>query len=83
MDAARGQTPAPTSIILPYGATCWYYIDTQGVTQGPFSDLQMRNWHNNGYFTDDLQMKRGLDESSGFTALRDIFFDLAANLALK
>ena len=56
-----------------YGVPCWYYVDSQGVTQGPFDDRQMRQWSVNGYFTHDLKMKRGVE--AAFLPLGEIFPD--------
>lgn len=30
---------------------CWLYRDAHGATQGPFPGLQMRKWHEAGYFS--------------------------------
>ena len=35
----------------------YYYIDTTGKSQGPFSELSMRTWYNNGYFNNTLRVK--------------------------
>jgi hypothetical protein len=37
----------------------WYYMDAQGVEQGPFGLQQMRQWYAAGYFTSELQAKCG------------------------
>ena len=57
-----------------YGVPCWYYVDPQGNGQGPFDDLQMRQWYQNGFFTADLKMKRGVDNV--YVILGDIFSNL-------
>ncbi|KAI0638961.1 hypothetical protein C8Q77DRAFT_1078578 [Trametes polyzona] len=36
----------------------WSYVDPQGNVQGPFTADTMQRWHNMGYFTPDLNMKR-------------------------
>jgi len=41
-------------------------MDPQGNGQGPFDDLQMRQWYQNGFFTADLKMKRGVDNVVNF-----------------
>lgn len=63
-------------VAASYGVQCWYYIDPQGNTQGPFDDMQMQQWHENGYFTPDLKMKRG--DHSDFAPLSLIFENLEA-----
>jgi hypothetical protein len=57
-----------------YGVPCWFYVDPQGIGQGPFDDLQMRQWFENGFFTPDLKMKRGV--TSAFLPLGQIFPNL-------
>lgn len=37
----------------------WYYMDARGVQQAPFGLQQMRQWYAAGYFTPELQAKRG------------------------
>ncbi|EIW86395.1 hypothetical protein CONPUDRAFT_148488 [Coniophora puteana RWD-64-598 SS2] len=36
----------------------WSYVDPSGTVQGPFSADIMQKWHEEGYFTIDLLMKR-------------------------
>jgi PERQ amino acid-rich with GYF domain-containing protein len=57
-----------------YGVQCWYYIDPNGAMQGPFDDMQMQQWNENGYFTPDLRMKRG--EHNEFVQLGMLFENL-------
>ncbi|KAI5615311.1 GRB10-interacting GYF protein 2 isoform X1 [Silurus asotus] len=49
----------------------WYYKDPQGEIQGPFSNHEMSEWFQAGYFTMTLLVKRGCDE--GFHPLGEIF----------
>ena len=63
-----------TIIQASYGVPCWYYIDPTGIEQGPFDDLQMRQWYENGFFTNHLKMKRG--DTSSYQPLIDIFENL-------
>lgn len=37
--------------------SCWYYKDPSGKVQGPFSTQQMRNWHQVGYFKNELPIR--------------------------
>jgi len=37
----------------------WFYKDPQGLTQGPFTSVEMFNWHAAGYFTLNLQVALG------------------------
>ncbi len=69
-DRAR-EARAQAVLADSYGVPCWYYVDSQGVTQGPFDDRQMRQWSVNGYFTDNLKMKRGA--AAAFVPLGEIF----------
>ncbi|CAB1317611.1 unnamed protein product [Coregonus sp. 'balchen'] len=40
----------------------WFYKDPQGEIQGPFSNPEMTEWFQAGYFTMNLLVKRGCDE---------------------
>jgi hypothetical protein len=46
----------------------WYYKDLQGQVRGPFSQTQMSQWYDMGYFTDDLELAYG--ENSLFLPLK-------------
>ncbi|XP_074924695.1 GRB10-interacting GYF protein 2 isoform X3 [Chelonoidis abingdonii] len=48
----------------------WYYKDPQGEIQGPFSNQEMAEWFQAGYFTMSLLVKRVCDEN--FQPLGDI-----------
>ncbi|XP_066506630.1 LOW QUALITY PROTEIN: GRB10-interacting GYF protein 1 [Hoplias malabaricus] len=48
----------------------WFYKDPQGEIQGPFSQMEMYEWFQAGYFTMTLLVKRGCDE--GFQPLGDV-----------
>ncbi|CAD5115448.1 DgyrCDS4421 [Dimorphilus gyrociliatus] len=37
----------------------WFYRDPQGKIQGPFNDNEMWEWYLAGYFTMDLQLRKG------------------------
>ncbi|KDQ54906.1 hypothetical protein JAAARDRAFT_160210 [Jaapia argillacea MUCL 33604] len=54
-DRANGDH-SPGSLDL--GAVQWSYLDPQGQIQGPFRGDLMQKWHDEGYFTPDLLMKR-------------------------
>lgn len=47
----------------------WFYKDPQGFVQGPFTCFDMYTWHNEGYFSEDLELS--LDCAS-FFRLRDL-----------
>ncbi|KIY45231.1 hypothetical protein FISHEDRAFT_8818, partial [Fistulina hepatica ATCC 64428] len=36
----------------------WSYLDPQGQIQGPFPASVMQKWHEVGYFSEELLMKR-------------------------
>ena len=72
--AGSGEYVTNQIIQESYGVSCWYYIDPTGVEQGPFDDLQMRQWYENGFFTNDLKMKRGATKQ--YVPLRDMFVHL-------
>ncbi|KAK2514422.1 Gigyf2 [Columba guinea] len=48
----------------------WYYKDPQGEIQGPFSNQEMAEWFQAGYFTMSLLVKRACDDT--FQPLGDI-----------
>ena len=60
-----------TLIADAYGVPCWYYVDSSGIGQGPFDDMQMRQWYVNDFFAYDLKMKRGIKTT--FQTLENIF----------
>ena len=70
---AGQQQQQPGFVGEPYGSPCWYYIDIQGVAQGPFTDHQMHGWHRGNFFTPDLRMRRGLHNPSPFIELGTLF----------
>lgn len=52
----------------------WYYEDTSGTRQGPFTTSQMREWHVHGYFSASLAVARQYDRSPhGFTPLSQLW----------
>lgn len=52
----------------------WFYTDPQQQVQGPFSQENMKLWHEAGYFSKDLPVK--LRQWSGFHAFYLVFPDL-------
>ena len=48
----------------------WYYIDVTGRTWGPYQTNMMQQWHNLGYFHDELMLCNGDDGI--FTDLRSL-----------
>jgi hypothetical protein len=53
----------------------WFYTDPQQQVQGPFSQENMKLWHEAGYFSKDLPIK--LRQWSGFHAFYLVFPDLS------
>ncbi len=53
----------------------WFYTDPQQQVQGPFSQENMKLWHEAGYFSKDLPIK--LKQWSGFHAFYLVFPDLS------
>ncbi|TFK57684.1 hypothetical protein OE88DRAFT_1651547 [Heliocybe sulcata] len=49
---------APPPGLTDLASIEWSYLDPQGQVQGPFRADVMQKWHNDGYFTPDLLMKR-------------------------
>ena len=42
--------------------TVWFYLDPQGNRQGPFSNSDMLDWFNAGYFPTELMLRRSIDK---------------------
>ncbi|XP_062284647.1 GRB10-interacting GYF protein 2 [Scomber scombrus] len=65
------EKPKPSGLPLTHDAALkWFYKDPQGEIQGPFSNQEMAEWFQAGYFTMSLLVKRGCDEV--FQPLGDI-----------
>uniref|UniRef100_A0A8C9SS77 GRB10 interacting GYF protein 2 n=1 Tax=Scleropages formosus TaxID=113540 RepID=A0A8C9SS77_SCLFO len=53
----------PTAFPLTHDAALkWFYKDPQGEIQGPFTNQEMMEWFQAGYFTMTLLVKRGCDD---------------------
>ncbi|KAL5518843.1 SMY2 [Sanghuangporus vaninii] len=61
---------ARTTDVEP-GKVEWSYIDPSGTVQGPFPAEQMQLWNDQGYFSDNLMMKR-IHVDTEFAPLTDI-----------
>lgn len=69
--AKTSEKPKPAGLPLTHEAALkWFYKDPQGEIQGPFSNHEMAEWFQAGYFTMSLLVKRGCDEV--FQPLGDI-----------
>ncbi|XP_069548072.1 GRB10-interacting GYF protein 2 isoform X3 [Brachyistius frenatus] len=69
--AKTSEKPKPAGLPLTHEAALkWFYKDPQGEIQGPFSNQEMAEWFQAGYFTMSLLVKRGCDEV--FQPLGDI-----------
>ncbi|XP_041918277.1 GRB10-interacting GYF protein 2 isoform X3 [Alosa sapidissima] len=61
--AKSAERPKPTALPISHDvAFKWFYKDPQGEVQGPFSNQEMTEWFQAGYFTMTLLVKRGCDE---------------------
>nr|XP_004542753.2 GRB10-interacting GYF protein 2 isoform X3 [Maylandia zebra] len=61
--AKTSEKPKPAGLPLTHEAALkWFYKDPQGEIQGPFSNHEMTEWFQAGYFTMNLLVKRGCDE---------------------
>uniref|UniRef100_H3DCQ0 GRB10 interacting GYF protein 2 n=1 Tax=Tetraodon nigroviridis TaxID=99883 RepID=H3DCQ0_TETNG len=61
--AKTSEKPKPTGLPLTHEAALkWFYKDPQGEIQGPFSNQEMTEWFQAGYFQVSLLVKRGCDE---------------------
>ncbi|XP_014876812.1 GRB10-interacting GYF protein 2 isoform X5 [Poecilia latipinna] len=61
--AKTSEKPKPAGLPLTHEAALkWFYKDPQGEIQGPFSNHEMSDWFQAGYFTMSLLVKRGCDE---------------------
>ncbi|XP_051280399.1 GRB10-interacting GYF protein 2 isoform X1 [Dicentrarchus labrax] len=71
LTAKTSEKPKPAGLPLTHEAALkWFYKDPQGEIQGPFSNQEMTEWFQAGYFTMSLLVKRGCDEI--FQPLGDI-----------
>ncbi|XP_057713304.1 GRB10-interacting GYF protein 2 isoform X1 [Corythoichthys intestinalis] len=65
-DRLTAKTPEkakPAGLPLTHKAALkWFYKDPQGEIQGPFSNQEMAEWFQAGYFTMSLLVKRGCDD---------------------
>jgi hypothetical protein len=53
-----GPPQAPPAPVGPTLSTAqWFYRDPQGLTQGPFSTKEMRDWFEAGYFQPALPVR--------------------------
>jgi len=57
------KTPCPSS--------GWQYIDPKGNTQGPFTLMEMQQWHSMGYFRTELPMR--CDSADRFVPFGELF----------
>ncbi|XP_078419772.1 GRB10-interacting GYF protein 2 isoform X2 [Cetorhinus maximus] len=64
------RTKAATLPLSHDAAMKWFYKDPQGEIQGPFTNQEMAEWFQAGYFTMSLFVKRGCDE--GFQPLGEV-----------
>ncbi|XP_067898165.1 GRB10-interacting GYF protein 2 isoform X2 [Heterodontus francisci] len=64
------RTKAATLPLSHDAAMKWFYKDPQGEIQGPFTNQEMAEWFQAGYFTMSLLVKRGCDE--GFQPLGEV-----------
>lgn len=52
-----------------FAADQWVYKDPQGVTQGPFTRVEILDWHSAGFFPNELPVKAASDPDSHFLPL--------------
>ncbi|XP_072428945.1 GRB10-interacting GYF protein 2 isoform X2 [Chiloscyllium punctatum] len=64
------RTKAASMPLTHDAAMKWFYKDPQGEIQGPFTNQEMAEWFQAGYFTMSLFVKRGCDE--GFQPLGEV-----------
>ncbi|XP_047188022.1 GRB10-interacting GYF protein 2 isoform X3 [Scophthalmus maximus] len=71
LTAKTSEKPKSAGMPLTHEAALkWFYKDPQGEIQGPFSNPEMTEWFQAGYFTVSLLVKRGCDDV--FQPLGDI-----------
>ncbi|TFK76721.1 hypothetical protein BDN72DRAFT_884418 [Pluteus cervinus] len=67
-------SPGPNSFAANYpdpATIKWSYKDPSGQVQGPFPAELMQKWHDDGYFTPDLPMKR-IDIDAHWSPLEEL-----------
>jgi hypothetical protein len=57
------------NILRDNPASQWLYKDPQGFVRGPFTCFDMYTWHNEGYFSEDLELSL---DGHNFFMLRDL-----------
>ncbi|RHY06911.1 hypothetical protein DYB25_001754 [Aphanomyces astaci] len=51
----------PPPHVTPVPVDAWFYLDPQGLQQGPFKSAEMREWFEAGYFKPHLPIRFGLE----------------------
>ena len=60
-DPSPAVAPTPAAAAVPADVE-WLYLDPQGNLQGPFSRVDMQEWHGSGYFAASLMLRRTCDQ---------------------
>ncbi|ETW08551.1 hypothetical protein, variant [Aphanomyces invadans] len=55
------EQPAAPLHVNPVPVDAWFYLDPQGLQQGPFKSAEMREWFEAGYFKPHLPIRFGLE----------------------
>ena len=62
--AQHGAVAAPASAEAPTGTKVWFFSDSNGVQQGPFDTVSMKQWFEQNYFLPTTLMRRA-DQPAG------------------
>jgi hypothetical protein len=79
-NASRGRRGAAAAEAEPWPPTQWCYQDPQGAIHGPFQIQSMRAWWRQGYLSQMLPMRPGLN--GRFRCLHEFFPDKASAFAV-
>lgn len=64
-------------------APCWFYLDSNGLKQGPFSFKEMYLWYKGGFFRGDLLVKQVWDSQFQPLSQQQEFYNTPPSLIAK
>jgi len=72
----RTSAPSFFTAVIPRRENRWYYLDAQGEEQGPFTEVQMRQWWDAKYLKPSLRVRQVGEDEDAFSPIesRDCAF---------
>uniref|UniRef100_A0A0N5B171 GYF domain-containing protein n=1 Tax=Syphacia muris TaxID=451379 RepID=A0A0N5B171_9BILA len=71
-DVQVAQRPLATAVNSAVPEDEWYYVDPRNSLQGPFLTSHMEAWFKSGYFSPELNVRRGSGPNSHFQTLGEL-----------